>query len=81
LQGDGKPTCSIDVSYVNGFNDFNSHQALINKDIKAGMAKNAYKVKFLREELNSSVIAIKGIFKHYCMTNNQTEARILLWRI
>jgi hypothetical protein len=44
LKGDGKTPRSIDVSYVDGFSDFNSHQALINKD--CNNLKNLYLIYY-----------------------------------
>jgi hypothetical protein len=73
LQGDGKSPCSIDVYYVNGFNDFHSNQALINKYIKARLTENAYEIKILREELNFIVNAIKVTIKNCTIINNQIE--------
>jgi hypothetical protein len=78
LQGDGKYPCYIVVSYANEFNDFNSHQALINKDIKAGLAENAYKIKFLCEELNFIVNEIKVIIKNCTIINKQIEKNAYL---
>jgi hypothetical protein len=37
---------------VNGFKDFSSQQALINREVMAGLAQNTPKIKFVHEELN-----------------------------
>jgi hypothetical protein len=71
VEGNGKVTPPINVSYVNGFAYRHNPEE---HDIRMSIMENSHKIKFLRENLNASVGEVKRIIKHCGMMNNQKES-------